>query len=628
MASHLDIDLLLVGQPNVGKSVLFSRLTGVRTISSNYPGTTVSFDTGKSLYRGVEIAVADAPGTYSLEPDDEAARTTVGLIERGRCIVNVVDSTHLERHLPLTIELQAQGRPIVVALNLSDEAAHQGIEIDTETLSGELGAPVVAIVARTGQGVRALMDAALVILADRPRQDGPRQDVSRQEGNSQSPDSTRPHLPQGPHSESPAHEHLDGPSVWKRVGQIVARTQTMRHHHHTFRERLEEMSVHPVWGTLTAVIVVVASFGVIRLLGEFLIAGEIGLLGGPWVTLPFGTEIVFERFFRPGLEWLSRAIGPGSFVHRLVIGDLIGGRIDFEQSFGLLSSGLYIPMGVVLPYLFSFYLVLSVLEDSGYLPRLAVFLDSAMHRIGLHGYAIVPVLLSLGCNVPGIMATRILETRRQRFVTATLISIAIPCAALQAMIVGLVGARGVVPLLVVYCTLVAVWIAVSLVLRITSREFRPELLIEIPPYRLPSLRATASKMSMRIRGFLREALPIIAGAVLVVNLLYQFRVFDALLTIAQPVVMRLWGLPREAAVPLMLGVLRKDVAMGLLAPLAMTTKQLVTASVILSMFFPCLATLAVLIREIKLADSAKAMAIMLIVVVGVGAIMNLVLPAW
>ncbi len=249
---------------------------------------------------------------------------------------------------------------------------------------------------------------------------------------------------------------------------------------------------------------------------------------------------------------LSMILGEGNFLHRLLIGTLIDGEIDFMQSFGILISGLFIPLGAVLPYLFSFYLVLSLLEDSGYLPRLAVFLDNIMHRLGLHGYAIILTLLGLGCNVPGIMATRIPESKHQRFITAILISIAVPCAALRAMIVGLVGNRGIWPLIVIYGTLIVIWFLIGFISRFTIRGFQPELLVEIPPYRVPSLRTIVSKMWMRISGFLREALPIIIGAVLVVNILYQFKLFEYLARFAEPVVTRMWGMPKESIVPLLL----------------------------------------------------------------------------
>jgi ferrous iron transport protein B len=615
---HLENDILLVGQPNVGKSVLFSHLTGVRTIASNYPGTTVSYAMGRMRGKGSTLIVVDAPGTYSLEPLDEAARVTVDLIDDAKRIINVVDSTHLERHLPMTLELIAQNKPMVIALNMSDEARHKGIGIDVEKLSVELGVPVVAIAARSGEGVKNLIDACLDL---RPGH--------RPIGNESGHPGHHPHIqhpfPAGRSGAAPEHAHLDRDRIWRRVGELVERVQTLEHHHHTFADRLEELSIHPLWGSLLALVVIALSFSLVRLLGEFLITGAVGIVGKPWLELPFGTELLFEKILQPPLIRLSGLLGPGSFLHRLLIGTLVEGRIDFMQSFGILTSGLFIPLGVVLPYLLSFYFVLSLLEDSGYLPRLAVFLDNFMHRIGLHGYAIIPTLLGLGCNVPGIMATRILESRRQRFVTATLISIAVPCAALQAMIIGLVGRRGIGPVLVVYGTLFVVWLLISLVLRFTTREFQPELLVEIPPYRLPTARALATKMWLRISGFVREALPIILTAIVAVNVLYQLNLFTYVARFAEPVVTRVWGMPSEAVVPLLVGILRKDVALGLFAPLELTGKQLIIGSVVLAMFFPCIATFVVLFRELGFKGGLKSIGIMLLAVFLTGGALNLIL---
>jgi len=609
-------DLLLVGQPNVGKSVLFSRLTGVRTIASNYPGTTVGYASGSMRFGAESYTVVDAPGTYSLEPLDEAARVAIDLIDGATRIVNVVDATHLERHLPLTLELIAQGKPMVVALNMSDEARHLGIEIRVDALEERLGVPVVATVARTGEGVVRLIGTALSLEIPEPSARDERDHPVH-----------HPHVPHHHAGEqAKGHEHIAEDRVWSRVGEIVDEVQVLHHHHHTFAQRLEDASVHPVIGGLFAILVLAAAFSVVRLIGEFLVSGGVGIAGEPWFHLPFGMEPLFDAAWRPVVSRISEALGGGGFLHHVLIGNLIDGRIDFTQSFGILTTGLFIPLGVVLPYIFSFYLVLSLLEDTGYLPRLAVFLDNGMHRLGLHGYAIVPTLLGLGCNVPGIMATRILENRRQRFITATLISIAVPCAALQAMIVGLVGARGLWAVALVYGILFAAWIVIGVILRIATRGFLPELLIEIPPYRVPSFSALASKMWMRVGGFLREALPIVLGAILVVNVLYQANIFHYIADAAAGFVNALWGLPKEAIVPLLMGILRKEMGAGMFAPLALTTKQLVSGCVILSMFFPCVATFVVLLRELGWRDTFKATLIMLAAVVAVGGAVNLIWP--
>lgn len=614
---HVASDILLVGQPNVGKSVLFSRMTGIRTIVSNYPGTTVGYTSGRMRFANDIYDVVDAPGTYSLEPLDDAAKVAVDLIDDARRIINVVDATHLERHLTLTLELIAQGKPMVVALNMSDEARHKGIEIDVSRLAKRLGVPVIPTVARTGEGVKRLILSTLALDVDEAKK------VKDEKGHP----GHHPHIPYHPAgNKTKGHKHIPEQKVWRRVGEVVDEVQILHHHHHTFGQWFEEASVHPVWGGLVAILVLAASFILIRMIGEFLIGGGIGIVGDPWITVPFGTEALFDFAWKPVMMKLSGLLGEGSFLHNLLIGQLINGEIDFIQSFGVLTSGIFIPVGAVLPYIVSFYFVLSLLEDTGYLPRLAVFLDNIMHRLGLHGYAIIPTLLGLGCNVPGIMGTRILETKRQRFITATLISIAVPCAALQAMIIGLVGERGFWPVALIYGILFVVWIAIGVILRFTSGGFRPELLIEIPPYRAPSWRALGSKLWMRITGFLKEALPVVLGAVVVVNLLYQFNVFRYIARAAAPVVSFLWGLPKEAIAPLLVGILRKDVAIGMFAPLNLTIKQLVIGSVVLSMFFPCIATFVIMFRELGLKDALKSIGIMFIAVIIVGTAINLLWP--
>ncbi len=607
----ISADILLVGQPNVGKSVLFSRLTGVRTITSNYAGTTVGYTLGRMRFANDVYNVVDAPGTYSLEPLDDAARVAIDLIDHSKRIINVVDATHLERHLPLTFELLAQAKPMVVALNMSDEARHKGIEIKVSRLAQSLGVPVIPTVARTGEGVKRLILSVLALDLDKKMQE--KNPVRH------------PHIPHHPQgSGARGHKHISEQTVWARVGKITDEVQVLHHHHHTFGQWLEDVTVHPLWGGLFAVLVLVLSFSLIRLIGEFLISGGVGIVGKPWFSVPFGMEPLFNVAWKPLMTKLSVALGQHGFIHNLLIGNLINGQIDMKQSFGLLTTGLFVPLGMVLPYITSFYLILSILEDTGYLPRLAVFLDSFMHRLGLHGYAIIPTLLGLGCSVPGILATRILETRTQRFITATLISVAVPCAALQAVLIGLLGSRGLWPLLLVYGILFAVWIILGLIMKLVTRGFQPELLIEIPPYRLPSLRSLASKLWMRVWGFLKEALPVVFIALVAVNLLYQINVFDYIANATAPVVNFLWGLPKEAIVPLLMGILRKEMGAGMFVPLALTTKQLVVGSVVLSMFFPCIATLVVLFKELGWKDGLKSTCIMLVTVIGVGAAVNFI----
>ncbi|MBA7571545.1 hypothetical protein ES708_13310 [subsurface metagenome] len=398
---------------------------------------------------------------------------------------------------------------------------------------------------------------------------------------------------------------------WTAIGSITDQVQRVTHRHHTWLERLEDASVKPLTGGIIALAVLASAFMVIRLIGESLIG--------------YVLDPLFNNLWAPVLLRLSDLLGGSGFLHDIVIGKIAGGEMNFVESFGLLSSGLYVPFAMVLPYVIAFYLVLGLLEDIGYLPRLAVLMDTIMHRLGLHGYAIIPTMLGLGCNVPAILATRVLESKRERFIAATLISIAVPCAALQAMIFGLVGQHGVQYVAIVYGTLFVVWIILGTILNRAVKGFSPELLIEIPPYRLPSWRAVLQKLWMRAYGFLVEAVPIILGAVLVINILLFLGVFGAIANFTAPVVTGLLGLPKEAITGLVVGFLRKDAALGMLAPLALTAKQLVVGSVVLAMFFPCIAAFVVFLRELGAVNMLKSAAIMISVALITGGILNLIL---
>jgi ferrous iron transport protein B len=574
---HAGTRVLLVGNPNVGKSVVFSRLTGVGTLSSNYPGTTVEFLEGSMRLAGERVPVIDVPGTYSLEPTCAAEDVACRILEEGGVVVNVVDATNLERNLALTLQLRQRGLPMVVALNLWDETRHRGIHIDVEALSRRLGVPVVPTSAIAGVGIKSLVDTI--------------EEVARA--------AAPPAVPPG--------------DVWCVIGSIVTEVQRLEHRHHTWRDVLEEASVRPVSGTVLGILVILAAFSAVRFIGESII------------TLVM--EPLFERLWMPVVTSLSEALGTSGFIHDLLIGGYVTvdgvPTLDFVQSFGLLTTGLYVVFGMVMPYVIAFYTVLGLMEDVGYLPRLAVLLDRVMHYLGLHGYAIIPILLGFGCNVPGILATRVLDTRRERFIAATLISIGVPCAALQAMMFGLLGPYGVRYVLLVYAILLMVWFVLGTLLRLTSKDFLPEIILEIPPYRRPAFGTMWKKLAMRLRGFLLEAVPVVLLGVVVIDLIYMSGAFERIAQVAGPFMDRLFGLPPETALALAVGFLRKDVAVGMLAPLGLDPLSLVKATVLLALTFPCIATYAVMLRELGMIDTLKATGLMLLMAVSAGIAMNL-----
>jgi len=566
--------ILLMGNPNVGKSVVFSRLTGVHVIASNYPGTTVGYTRGFMKLGEERDEVIDVPGTYTLEPTCEAEKIASQMLDTGDVVVNVVDATNLERNLYLTLQLLERDIPVIIALNMWDDTEHRGIHIDLDKLRELLGVTVLPTVAVTGQGIKELVE----------------------------------NIPRASSPDVPARSHDER---WAAVGGITEQAQRITHRHHTWLQRLGDASVKPFTGGIIALAVLAIAFLVIRFIGESLI----GYVGDP----------LFDTLWAPVISRLSDLLGGAGFFHDILVGKIIGGEVNFVESFGLLTTGLYVPFCMVLPYIVSFYLVLGLLEDIGYLPRLAVLMDTIMHRLGLHGYAIIPTLLGLGCNVPAVLATRILESKRERFIAATLVSIAIPCAALQAMIVGLVGKHGGQYVAIVYGTLFIVWIILGIIINRFARGFSPELLIEVPPYRLPPWRTVLQKLWMRVYGFLREAVPIVLGAVLVINIIYMLGVFDAIANFTAPVITGLLGLPKEAVTAIVIGFLRKDVALGMLAPLALSAEQLVVGSVVLAMFFPCIATFVVLLRELGVVNMLKAAGIMISAALITGSILNLIL---
>ncbi|MBN2483326.1 MAG: ferrous iron transporter B [Candidatus Omnitrophica bacterium] len=566
--------IVLVGNPNVGKSVLFSRLTGVKVIASNYPGTTVEFTKGFILLDGIQHELIDIPGTYSLNPTSKAESVALELLEQADIIINVVDATNLERNLRLTLELiHKTNKPMVVALNLWDETKHRGVEIDLEKLKAIFGIPVIATCGLIGQGMKEL------VLSLRDAKVSP-------------------------------FKH-DQDSLWDEIGKIVKDVQILHHRHHTFLDVVQEASIKPPFSFGIAALIIAAAFMVVRFVGE-------GLIG--YVFDPFFTHI-----YTPLMVKLSGILGEGTFLQEILVGKITEGTITYSESFGVFTTGLYVPFAMVLPYVCSFYFILGILEDWGYLPRLAVIMDRSFHRIGLHGYAVIPTILGLGCNVPGALSLRLFEERREKFIAATLMAIAVPCMAQSAVIIGLLGPFGGQYVLLVFFNLFIIWFVIGKILHVTLPGRSPEILLEIPPYRRPHVTVVVKKLWTRISWFVKEALPMVLMGIFLVNVLLYLKVIDMLSVVVSPVLTKLWGLPKESMVAFLIGFLRKDVAVGMLRPLGLTVKQLVVGTTILAIYFPCAATLFILVKELGIKDMCKSIIIMCGTAISVGWILNTVL---
>ncbi|KAF5073487.1 Nucleoside recognition [anaerobic digester metagenome] len=363
---------------------------------------------------------------------------------------------------------------------------------------------------------------------------------------------------------------------WDLVDAIARKTVTAGVYRQNLGDVLGDLTVRPLTGISVAVAVLYAFWSIFS------------SFAGALVTDGFMVK-AFDNYWLPWLQevWPD----PASIHYFLFVGDPLAENC-FE-AFGMLTSGLFVSIGVVLPAVLIFYLMMTVLEDSGYLPRLAVLMDTVFHRIGLHGYAIVPVILGLGCNAPAVTATRVLETRKQRFIMMTLLAIFIPCGAqLGVMLEVIPDAVGWVMLFL----LIGFGIFGFILDRIIPGS-NPEILIDVPPYHWPLWENVAKKLMNRTKSFLKDAVPFVLFGVLVVNVLYLAGIIGALADLFEPLFVTWFGVPKETVGPLIAAFLRKDLAVAQLSAIAMTPYQMITAVVLVSIYFPCVATFVVMLRE-------------------------------
>jgi len=565
MAAKIEVKVksrrvLLAGNPNVGKSVVFSRLTGLEVISSNYPGTTVEYTAGHTVLAGERFSVVDVPGAYShaaTNKAEEVAREILAQPDKA-LILDVVDSTNLERNLYYTLELAALCTPMVILLNKWDIARRRGVEIDPEALGRQLGVRVVPFVATTGEGLSGLKTAVEDFNAGR--------------------------LP------APGCHPTDPDEKWKLIGRISAECQKITHKHATLLEKLEDITSRPGTGLPFAAAVMLAVFWLIRFVGEGLISHVL--------------DPLFQAAWMPLVTAALGGLQDGGFLKVLLLGTTPAPM----ESFGLLTTGLYIPFVTVLPYIVSFYAALGLLEDIGYLPRLAVMLDSSMHRLGLHGYATIPLMLGMGCKVPAILAARVLETPRERVIATALTLGLAPCMPQTAMILSLLAPFHIKYTLAVFGAIAAAGIVSSLLLSRLLKGETPELFLEIPPYQAPCCPMLARKLYFRVKDFLFEAVPMIIVGVLLVALLDVSGLLAGISEFFKPAVTGLLGLPAETVSVMTLGFLRKDVSIAMLVPFGLPPASIVVASVFLSLYLPCMASCMVTVRELGLKNAAKVIA--------------------
>jgi ferrous iron transport protein B len=608
--SAAESSVVLVGNPNVGKSVIFGALTGRYVAVSNFPGTTVEVARGAIGGNGSSRPLVDTPGIQSLlaTSDDERVTRDILRSERDATVVLVVDTKNLLRGLMLALELAETGVRFVIDLNMADEARARGIGVDAGRLSELLGVPVVSTVALRGEGIDRLRSAlaratrspvratyaqvledaidratahlengvldrrglAVMALGDPDLAEslasGPedREAIAR----------IRNELEGGLPGSMPGLVHR---YRLEKARGILDEVHTRAARKDTPAERLGRFLVHPVfgWPVLAAVLYVlylavgVLGAGVLVDLLEGRLFGEIV---NPWVT------VVADRFI------------PVPLVRDFLVGE-----------YGAITMGLSYALAIVLPIVAIFFLAFSVLEDSGYLPRLAVMLDRMFRWMGLNGKAVLPMILGLGCDTMATMTTRILDTRKERIQVTLLLALGVPCSAQLGVILGMVAVLGAAAISiwtgVVAATLLTVgWLAARLI-----PGERSDFILELPPIRTPGLRNIVLKTVARVEWYLREVVPVFLAGTAALFVLDRLRLLQGIERAMQPLVQGWLGLPVETSGAFLVGFLRRDYGAaglfavardGLLDPI-----QITVSLVVITLFMPCFANFLMIVRE-------------------------------
>lgn len=612
--------IAIVGTPNVGKSVLFNALTGAYVTVSNYPGTTVEVSRGKGRLGSAQVGVVDTPGMYRLMPltDEERVARDILLVEKPDLVIHMTDAKNLERMLPMTLQLLEAGLPVILVANLMDEARRLGVQVDTQRLEVDLGIPVIGTALALGQGTADLKNLLAASLESSACCHNPKPHPSPIRYHAQI-EAALKQIESNLKGEYQISKRAIGllllqndsgvmdlvASVeadrFERIKTIIEETAKNfsqpltylisrqqrdaaqgildRTLHHPeirptgFAERLSQAMMNPITGIPILIVVLLVMY-------EF-----VGVLGAQ-TFVNFLEGVVFGQYINP---WVDRLLG--TYIPWQALRDLVGGE------YGLITLGFRYAVALILPIVGTFFLVFSVIEDSGYLPRLAMLIDKVFKRIGLNGRAVIPMVLGFGCDTMATIVTRTLETRRERLLSTFLLALAIPCSAQLGVMLGLLS--GSFAMLLIWAGIVlGIFLLVGLLAAKLVPGERPTFYMEIPPLRLPTLANVLVKTYTRLEWYFREVLPVFLLASVLIWIGKLTGLFDILLNLLQPLIYWM-GLPDEAAVAFLFGFFRRDYGAAGLYDLRnmMTGTQILVATVTMTLFIPCVAQFAVMLKE-------------------------------
>ena len=604
----------LVGNPNVGKSVLFNALTGAYVTVSNYPGTSVEVSRGSAVIDGKSFEIIDTPGMYSILPitEEERVAREILLHEAPDLVIHVLDARNLERMLSMTLQLIEAGLPMLLVVNIMDEAERMGLEIDIPLLQEKLGIPVIGAATAKKRGLPEIRRA--IATADRSRHavfgygrrlEGDIGEIASllKGGYPLSPKSLALLLLQRDEEVATLVCRIEG----ERSGEIEARvrekTFERRGSFHldlslerkgivrgilagvlrepdqrrvTFNERLSRLTVRPATGV--PLLLAVLYFGLYKFVGDF----------GAGTLVDFLEKKIFEDHFNPWVTGFIKGILPWEVWQELFVGE-----------YGVITLGIRYAVGIILPIVATFFLFFSLLEDSGYFPRLALLVDRIFKKLGLTGRAVIPMVLGFGCDTMATMVTRTLETVRERIIATLLLALAIPCSAQLGVILALLSkAPGALAAWSV-CLLLIFLVIGFLAARLMPGE-TPMFYMELPPMRLPQLSNIFTKTYTRMQWYFMEILPlfILASVLLWLGKITNF--FERMVEWLSPLMAAL-GLPRDVAVAFIFGFFRRDYGAAGLYDLqtkgVLNPRQLTVAAVTLTLFIPCVAQFLIMKKE-------------------------------
>lgn len=567
--------IVLAGNPNVGKSVFFNALTGLYVDVSNYPGTTLEISYGR--YNG--DAIIDTPGVYGISSFNDEERIARDIILAADVVVNVVDAVHLERDLFLTQQIIDTGVPVVVALNMVDEVAKQGMEIDVDLLSDLLGVPVIPTVAIRKDGLDSLKDAinqARVGNIDHKLMEKLTRMKARvaSQGEALLVLEGDAYISER-HGLTPAKHREEIYQLRRaRVNDIIGHVVKEITKGATFSTKLGRWMISPITGVP---ILAATLYFIYKFIGVF-VAGDI--VGITEETIMIGH---YEPFIR-GI--VTQFIAEESVLGTILIGE-----------FGILTMTFTYVLGLLLPLVVGFYLVLSMFEDSGYLPRIATLVDRVLNFVGLNGRAVIPLILGFGCVTLATIVTRLLGSDRERKIAIFLLALAIPCSAQLGVIAGLLaGIAG--PYVFLYGFVIfAVLVIAGTILNNVVEGKSSDLLIDLPPLRAPRMSNVIKKTATKSYQFLQEATPLFALGAFLISIFQLTGILEFLQNLLAPVTVGWLGLPKEASNAFIMGVVRRDFGAAGLTDLTLDPMQTIIALITITLFVPCIAAILVLFKE-------------------------------